>query len=280
MKNNLFLNCKMMFLKLCIPFVLLSTLFQCKPEIKEISNDKKAEIEVEKEMGLGLLSLTFNKPLKFYKNPTDSVVFDQIEFIKNSQPETRGRLLFISKTTFSPYRMQSGDTDEMAKQNINHGLVRFGPELFFRVLEKTDSFFKVVIDEDTFESAYLKINPNYALYTELSQVYANSCSNCPGSNYNPDFYIYETWENYFKRLEFITIKGLDIYSSANGIILLEKNNDAFLPFQVTALEGDWIKIKKAKLYESYFDNTINYDGWVRWKNNMEILVDITEHTYE
>lgn len=271
-----------MILKLLIPIVFLSTLFQCHPERapERPTTQYKNAIPVEKEMGLGLLSISFKKSLKLYKSPNDSVIFDQLDFIKDSHPETRGRLLFESKITLTPYRMHSGDSDTMAQDHINRGLVRFGPELLFRVLEKTDTYFKIIIDENTFETAYLKIDPNYALYTELSQVYANSCSNCPGSNYNPDFYIYETWENYFKRLQFITIKGLDIYTNPDGIILLERNNEDFLPFQVAELKGDWIKVKKAKLYASYFDDKINYNGWVRWKNNMDILVDITEQTYE
>ena len=92
--------------------------------------------------------------------------------------------------------------------------------------------------------------------------------------------MYETWENYFKRLEYITVDHLKIYNKPDGDLIFEQKNDAFLPFLVSELKGDWIRLKKHRLYESKYDKTITYEGWVRWKTAMNILVNITEQTYE
>jgi len=267
-----------MILKLFISALLLFTFIQC--DQKKQDTPKAKEINIEKEMGTGLLSLTLNKPIKFYKNPKDSSAFDQLNFSIDSLPQTKGKLLFSSTSKLNPYRMLSGDSDKEGQEHINRGLIRFQPELIFRVLEKTKDFFKIIVNEDTFETAYMKINAQHAIYTKLSQVFDNNCSNCTGSSYNTDYYLYETWENYFKRLEYITVDDLKIYDNPNGKLIFEQKNNDFLPFLISQVKGDWIQLKKHRLYKSKYDKSMQYEGWVRWKSDMDILVNIVEQTYE
>jgi len=158
--------------KFLISFVVIFTFINCRKQDNLISE----KVVLEKEMGLGLLNITFNTPLKLYKNPKNSIAFDVLTFSIDSLAETKGKLLFNSTSKLKPYRMLSGDSDKEGNEHLNRGLVRFDPELIFRVIEKTNDYFKIILNEDTFVTAYIKINPNYALYTELSQVYENSCS--------------------------------------------------------------------------------------------------------
>ena len=63
-------------------------------------------------------------------------------------------------------------------------------------------------------------------------------------------------------------------------MIFEDKQNTFLPFNITEVNGDWIKLKKGMGRESNFDATKNFDGWTIWKEGNKILIDITEHTYE
>jgi len=64
------------------------------------------------------------------------------------------------------------------------------------------------------------------------------------------------------------------------VLVYKQKNNTFLPFLISELKGDWIQLKKHPLFSNKYDKTIPYEGWIRWKTDMDILVNITEQTYE
>ena len=63
-------------------------------------------------------------------------------------------------------------------------------------------------------------------------------------------------------------------------MLFENKDQTFLPFGVTEVKGDWIKVKKGFDRESNFGDGKNYDGWIKWREATDLLIDITERTYD
>lgn len=226
--------------------------------------------------GIGILETNTVYPIPLYKNKSD---ISPVEII-NFKTRKNGSTEFITKLNLEPYAISEGDTYEEGKREIRHGLVPIGSELRFRVIDSTETYFKVITNEKTKEAYFIKINPEGAYYKTLSQVYENSCSNCPNSKYNPNWNVFETWERYLKRVEFVTKRELKIYDKPNGTVIFEDINNDFLPFNVIELDGEWIKLKKGFGREFNFDESKNYDGWTQWKKGNKILIDITEQTYE
>ena len=230
----------------------------------------------EKLMGLGLLTVNTQYPIPLYQNGQDGVPFDVLKFERTKS----GVTAFISRIKLKPYLMTGGNSDEEGKKNISMGLVRFPAELKFRVVAIADSFFKVVTNEETGETFIIKREHKSAYYMTLKELYDHNCSNCPGSGYNPRWYVFETWERYLKRVEFITKVNLVIYDRPNGKIIFENKQATFLPFTVTEVKGEWIKLKKGFGREFNFDSTQNYDGWTKWREGQQKVIDIVEQTYE
>ncbi|MEL0651211.1 hypothetical protein V6246_07225 [Algibacter sp. TI.3.09] len=226
-------------------------------------------------IGIGFLETNKSYPIPFYKNEKDSIPFDILKF----NVKKNGTIKFITKLELKPYMISEGDTFKEGKRNIDNGLVHFGPELKFRVIDSTKTHFKVVTNESYNEEYYIKIEPQKTYYATLSEVFKNSCANCPNSNQNNDWNVFETWERYLKRVEYISKRELKIYDKPNGKIIFEVNNNDFLPFYVEETKGDWIKLKKDFGRQYNFDDSKNYNGWTQWKNGNKILIEITEETY-
>ena len=229
-----------------------------------------------KAIGLGLITVNTSYPLPLFKQGTDRIPFDTVKFELKKSGVTR----FISKVKLGAYLMTVGDSYEAGQENINRGLVRFGPVLKFRVLDTTASSYTIVTNEQTWETMVIKKDPSNAYYTSERELDDNNCINCPGSKYNPKWSIYETWERYLRRVEYITSEKLVIYDKPNGKVIFENKENTFLPFGVEAVQGEWIKLKKGFGRESNFDGGKNYAGWIKWRDGARILIDIVEHTYE
>jgi hypothetical protein len=239
-------------------------------------NGKGQQRAPEKIIGLGLLTVNTQYALPLYKNYTDNTPFDTLKF----QVAKSGITSFLSKIRLKPYLMSGGDSYDAGRKNINMGLIRFSPELKFRVADTTASLFKIVTNEETGESFFVKRNAANAYYTSEKELFDHSCGNCPGVRYNPVWYIFETWERYLKRVEFITKEHLVIYDQPNGKVIFENKENTFLPFTVIAVKGEWIKLKKGFGREFNFDSSKNYNGWTRWREGQQKVIDIVEHTYE
>jgi len=227
-------------------------------------------------IGLGLLTVNTKYPIPLYKNEADELPFDTLKFDVSKS----GKTIFISGIRLKPYLMSEGDSDEEAEEHVKMGLVRYGPELKFCVVDTGKSYFRVVGNQISKEEFVIKKNPLAAYYSQEKMLYDNKCINCPGSKYNPRWYVFETWERYLKRVEFITKDSLVIYDVPEGKAIFEDKDRTFLPFAVTEVKGEWIKVKKGFGRESNFDPGKNYNGWVKWRNGTDIFVDINERLYE
>lgn len=227
-------------------------------------------------IGIGFLETNTTYPIALYSNENDSVPFDIIRFRKRKDGTTK----FITKLELKPYQISEGDSYEEGEREINSGLAPIGAKLKFRVIDSTQNHFKIITNENSNQEFFIKVEPQKVYYKSLSQVYENNCPNCPGLKYNPNWNVFETWDRYLKRVEFITKRNLKIYDKPNGKIIFEDKHNKFLPFNVIELKGDWIKLKKGFGREFNFDESKNYDGWIQWKNGNEILIKIVEITYE
>lgn len=227
-------------------------------------------------IGIGLLETNTRFPIPLFKNENDETPIDILKF----ETTKSGTIKFVTDLKLKPYTLYEGDTYEAGQDNVQRGLIRFPPVLKFRVIDSTKTSFKIITNENLNESYYIKRDPKGAYYTMESQRFDNNCTNCPGSNYNPNWNIFETWERYLKRAEFITKNSLKIYDKPDGNIIFENKENTFLPFNITKVDGDWIQLKKGFGREFNFSKSINYDGWTQWKAGDKILIDITEHTYE
>lgn len=213
------------------------------------SQDKKT-----KPFGIGLLEVNTTYPILLYKNEFDKVPFDTIKF----ELDNDGSINFITKINLNPYDMYGGDSFERGKENINSGLIRFSSKLKFIVIDATKTSFKVVTNENNGTTYFIRIN-NF--------------------NSNDNWYVYESWEKYLKRVQYIIKPNIKIYDKPNGKIICKNANCEFLDFKVIELKGDWIKVKKR--FESEYESkkTQNCIGWTKWKNKNKILIDIIEQIY-
>jgi hypothetical protein len=227
-------------------------------------------------LGIGLLTVNTGYSIPLYKHETDDLPFDTLRF----ETSKSGKTSFIAKIKLQPYLMSEGDSDKEGEEHVKMGLVRFGPELKFSVVDTGESYFRVVYNHTSREELVIKKEPGAVYYSEERMVSDNNCSNCPGSKYNPRWYVFETWERYLKRVEFITKDSLTIYDHPGGKLIFEQKDQTFLPFTVSQVRGDWIKVIKGFGRESNFDGLSNYNGWIKWREGSNLLIDITERTYE
>ena len=227
-------------------------------------------------IGLGLLTVNTQFSIPLYKNEADELPFDTLKF----ESSKSGKTLFVSGVKLKPYIMSEGDSDKEGEEHLKMGLVRFGPELKFCVIDTGESYFRVISNQVSREEFVIRKDPGAVYYAEERMLSDNSCSNCPGSKYNPRWYVLETWERYLKRAEFVTKDSLVIYDLPGGKAIFENKDQTFLPFAVTEVKGDWIKVKKGFGRESNFDTGRNYDGWIKWREGTTLLIDIIEKTYE
>jgi len=250
--------------------VLLAAFFSCLYSCAEQKQGRPQAI------GLGLLTVNTVYPIPLYKSEKDDLPFDTLRFDSSQS----GKTLFLSRVELQPYLMSGGDSDKEGEEHVRMGLVRFGPELKFSVVDTGSSYFRVIYNQTSREELVIKKGPEAVYYSQESMLSDNSCSNCPGSNYNPRWYVFETWDRYLKRVEFISKDRLTIYDYPGGKEIFRQKDQTFLPFSVTEVKGDWIKVKKGFGRESNFDPQNNYDGWIRWRKGSNLLIDITERTYE
>ncbi len=233
---------------------------------------KSQQKPLVREIGIGILTVNTQYDIPLFKNLDDKTPIDVLKFNHLKS----GKTAFDCKVSLKPYLMYEGDSDEEAKENIDHGLIRFFPELKFIVIEETPDYFRVIVDEDQSSKYYIKKKSEATYYLTAKDFYYNNTSD----RYKPQWYIYETWERYLKRVEFIELNVIEIYDKPNGKIIFSTEPDGFLSFGVEKMEGEWIKLKKDMLREFNYPKGINYEGWYRWKKGNVLRIAITEATYE
>ncbi|WP_143166717.1 hypothetical protein [Pedobacter caeni] len=218
------------------------------------------------KMGIGLIHFNTNKPLMLYQSKTDTLPYDSIQFVARKTGLNKGRCDFRTKhlgDKLQPYILSEGDSDADAKSNINMGLIRFVPQLVFRVIDKTDDGVQVLINEKTYETSFVRVNPKKDLRINMDD---NGGFFDPNFNQSriPDWFYYETWEQALKRAAFIDYDPKELYDKPNGK-KIQKNETYQL--KVDIVQDDWIR---------FVDNyTEKFHGWTRWKVKDSIIVQIT-----
>lgn len=124
------------------------------------------EIPNDISIGIGFLATNTSFPIPFYKNENDSTPFDILKFNVREDGTTE----FETKLKLKPYMISEGDSFEEGERNVNHGLVHFAPELKFRVIDSTKTYFKVITNEKYNEEYYIKIEPPEGLLHNIKRV--------------------------------------------------------------------------------------------------------------
>ena len=107
--------------------------------------------------GIGLLKIDIKEPLKIYlnehKDSTGVLCFDKINVgDRKGGYDLRTDL----KERLNPYRLFKGMSYEEAKQKGSY----IEPQLIFRVISKTPSSYVVILNENSKETAIIKLEQN------------------------------------------------------------------------------------------------------------------------
>lgn len=213
---------------------------------------------VTKKLGIGFLYANTENPIPIYKNPKNSTPIDIIKFEKDKS----GIMKFITSFNLKPYIIYGGVSYEDDKKNVyNHF-----PVLAFRVIDTSKQYFKVVLNEQTFEEAFVKREKENVYYSKQKDFVDYF-----DVNYNSKWFLFETWERILLNATNISFINLLIYDKPNGkLIYKQVNYTDYFPFITNECKGDWIKVIKKPGSEFFFEKDTNYDGWVKWKEN-EVL---------
>ena len=250
--------------KTTLILITLATTFSCCGQSNNNNNTMENSEELIKapiSVGLGTLDISFNQPVPLYRTENDDTPIDTLAFVRAEDGVWHYKTKNLK--SFKPYKMFGGDSDEQAKAHISHGLTYFPPDLSFRVLEANDSYWRVVIDENSFETVVIRKRTDYDMLKNRLQIpFDNSKKTYKGS------YAYEIWEDLLKRAYFVNFNGnYAVYNAPEGKKIFEKTNSD--SYKVTEVSGDWVKIERNGRHE----------GWAKWKSDTEILIDIVERVY-
>ena len=251
--------------------ILIASIFltSCGAQNSNITTEKDGKNFV----GIGLLEVSMNIPLKIYANENDENAYDAISFGEVTTGEEKGRITFktnVLKDKLKPYTLAGGTSEKESEELVNSGLGGFAPELIFTVLESAPSYFAVVLNEDTKEIGYIK-SDDYIVYNS-NEDYRKNYNKYYKTN--PSSLIYETWESYLTRVEAVYGKGVfEVFDKPNGKSIFKGDAMAHLvTFKVTKLDNEWAKVEATR---SYPDDPV-IDGWIQWRTNNEVLIEIVE----
>ena len=222
------------------------------------AQNKPLEIESENPIGIGILEISSLQPLNIYLSRAldkafDTITFDHIYFGDNSgSVEINSRVL---KTKLKPYALHASSSSVRSKKLISQGLGSYGATLKFTVIEFNTKYFKVILNETTKEIGYIKIEESIK-----NQKY------------------YESWGHYLQRVQIIYVKDkIAIHDQPNGIEINAIDNQCYL--KVVDVKNEWVKIKPAEGIvgnEKYQDKK----GWIKWRNNNTIFIEIIVRTID
>ncbi|WP_136668070.1 hypothetical protein [Flavobacterium sp. H122] len=216
--------------------------------------------------GIGLIHFNLSEPIKFFKTETDSIPYDTLKFSETAFGLYKGTCEFKTGqlgSKLKPYILFQGDSDSEAENNLRMGLIRFAPELVFRVVKATKNGFIVVIDESTLETSYIKVDFKNDLRKNTNSNPNFFEPNFVDSKISNWFY-YETWPQILKRAYEISIDTAKIYHSPNGRKISTDREYA----RIDSVTGDW-----ARLIEGFNEDSKKI-GWIKWHENDSIKVGI------
>lgn len=242
--------------------------------ILQITGCKKpVDLPVAKDnvTGVGLLYPNLSGGLAFYTHENATVPFDILSIKKRKE----GGYNFESEMPegfMHPYMQYGGNTDDEAQYNVNSGLEAVGFTLQFKVLKITSTGYYLLYNEKTGTTAFIRKVPA-SRKAEATNEQLNNVN---------DHYV-ELWEDYLKRVEYITSKNeIVLYDAPGGSeTYRKKTGERFMPFRIIDVKGDWAKIEPLKeAYSDSYDPEVNYRQWLRWKDSQKITIEITEHSIE
>jgi hypothetical protein len=222
------------------------------------AQNKHLEVESDNPIGIGILEIISHEPLNVYPSKVLDEVFDTITFDKIYFGDNSGSVEInssILKTKLKPYALSASSSSQSSKKLISQGLGGYGTTLKFRVIESNAKYFKVILNETTKEIGYIKIEES------------------PKKRHN-----YESWEHYLQRVQMIHVNDkASIYDQPNGIKINVIDNQCYL--KVVDVKNEWVKIKPAEGIvgnEKYQDKK----GWIKWRNNNTIFIEIIVRTID
>ncbi|MCD7971375.1 MAG: hypothetical protein LUG18_01735 [Candidatus Azobacteroides sp.] len=234
----------------------------CKPEVKpEVS--ETTEFQQNDTIGIGLLLKNISgKGVPLYLTKTDTVPFDVIKFIENQYEHIFVTDITTSylKNRFSPYRARYGrEAAEAVK--INKEGVLFIPvyELAFRVVERKENCFGIIINEENKEVMYVR--PRYWMDIKDFQgdrIHAE----------DPFFFI--SWENYLTTIPSISGYEGIIYSSP---MVSEKDTmvfDSRKRYTGVKIKGNWLQIAE------WTEETSKPTGYIPWTDGKKLNIEPVE----
>jgi hypothetical protein len=120
--------------------------------------------------GIGMLGVSLEKPIPLYRTENDTIAIDVLSFKRDRE----GVLHFNTKylKSLNPYQLSGGETRKQSEKTAKILGVRLSPSLVFRVLEESDNFYRVVLDEHSFETVVIHKTRNtshtYTPWDELN----------------------------------------------------------------------------------------------------------------
>ncbi|MBC9912899.1 hypothetical protein [Chitinophaga varians] len=232
-------------------------------------------------LGTGILQLSFTEKVPLYAHAGDKKPFDTL-VIRQKKDGSYAFLTNVLKNRFAPYRFFEGDTYEAGRRHINMGLVHFSPELQFRVVEATKTYFRVVINEKEKLTCFIHLQPGYALYNTMVQRDLHNSipyNDKPTTTYNPHWYLYETWGNLLQRAAIVHVKpDMPLFEAPGSkrIPFPKREDNCDDCFKVGEVRGDWAQLIDR---EDYNRKKKSY-GWVKFHNGQTMNVSYVEFLYE
>lgn len=211
------------------------------------AEDVNKYFETTDKFGIGVLR---ELPANLYFSPQDSSMFTSIA-LKDSY---RRDIITLAPDAYSPL-CKPFYFKCVSKPHMYY------TDITFRVISRNKEWTKIVFNEDTGQTCYIKSDERDR---------------------------YQTWEEYFKGKEWnyfdddgsyrgssslpkiLIIKyNNSLYNKANGT---ETGNGSSFDFYVTKLKGEWAFVESMM----YTDSTEKLEGWIKWRDNNKLLVAIKE----
>lgn len=210
--------------------------------------------KTEKTLGVGFIALAPNIPYKLYASKNDKDPFDTVMLVTDE----KGGMYFQSvyfRNQFLSYGFNK--TDPVASMS-------------FRVIENTKKFYKIILDENTLEIAFIKKDKKF---TEVKRE-KNILHDYGIDKQYEGYYVYETWEDFLRRAEYIYADKTVIYDKPKGKIIFDTNAHSFA-YEIKSISGNYIKVR------NYFDKKSNaeladMDIWIKWKEGGRLFINIVE----
>lgn len=232
-----------------------------------ISCKNFAELKQSQEIvGIGIIYLDPKNPIKLYKNENGLNPFDSIYFTKNKILKKGSYTIgknSISKF-FNPYNVYLGDSNKEAEKNMNKGLIKFEPQIAFKVLEHKNNMYKILLNDVTKEYCFINMKERINLIDAAYLIEQNFDPNFVPDSVN-NWFIYESWTQHMRN-SIILNTDLKFFSKPNKGVEIEMKNNHFV---VDTLIDDWAKC--------YIDD--NKVAWTKWKENNFILFNYNRFIY-